>query len=401
MEIEERQAGDVLELRISGRLDATWAEHLDALVAQAVRRGSLRIAADLTGVSYISSAGIGILVKAYQELGTLQGAFWIAKYSDAVARILDVVGLLATLTAPPETAAPHGRTVETESASLRVTELVPLAPMRGRRHGRPELLDGCRFEAGDAERVSLADLALLVGVGAFGDSFQEARARCGELLAVGGSAVYLPTDGSGVPDFLLAAGGFVPEVELLYGLSAAGPFPLAAMFESRKGLSVPLHELAEAALTLVGSGPAALVVVGEPSALVGAALRRSPGAGPAAGAPFGFPEMRRWISLTSESGGARRALLACGVVAREAEAANLLPFLRPMEAGTGVLAHLHGAGFSVRQSAQRTHELSAAVQGLFEGGTVRSVLHLLADEREGETELLRGTLWCGPLEMQG
>jgi hypothetical protein len=160
---------------------------------------------------------------------------------------------------------------------------------------------------------------------------------------------------------------------------------------------LPVGEIAATALSLSGADAAGFVVSGEPSALVGAALKRSPAAGEAPGAPFDFPDVRRWLSFTSEGGGARRALLVAGVVARRAGA--LAAFLRPFSGMPDLVGHVHAATFVLRQAPRRVETTADAVAALFENGVPRGVLHLLADEHAGETALSRGTLWCGALEL--
>ena len=87
--------------------------------------------------------------------------------------------------------------------------------------------------------------------GALGPSFDACRGRFGEFLAAAGVAAYRPSEGSGQPDFEQAAGAFVPEVRVLYGMA----FPVTegatmVRFESKGepgDPAAPLSQLAEAA----------------------------------------------------------------------------------------------------------------------------------------------------------
>jgi len=72
-----------------------------------------------------------------------------------------------------------------------------------------------------------------IGLGAFGQGFSECQDRFGEFLAVAGAAVCQPTDGSNYPDFVVAEGSLIPEVQVLYGAVCDGPFPTLARFESK------------------------------------------------------------------------------------------------------------------------------------------------------------------------
>jgi hypothetical protein len=251
-----------------------------------------------------------------------------------------------------------------------------------------------------------------VGLGAFGRDFDDCRGRFGELLAAGGAAVYLPTDGTNVPDFLIAGGSAAPEVRLLYGLRCAGKIAHHARFESVGEQAVALSALAAAALDLAGADRVGLIVVAESAGLVGAALRRSP----ALEEPpdLAFPEIRRWVSFTSDRAfGASQALIV-GVAARRGvlgaentpaeRTVKSLPgagaFLRPIGAN-GVAGHFHAAAFSHRPLPRGPLDLDPTVAGLFETEALRGLLHLVHDDRDasglGETELRRGALWAAPI----
>jgi hypothetical protein len=229
------------------------------------------------------------------------------------------------------------------------------------------------------------------------------------MLAVGGAAVYLPTDGTNVPDFLIAGADAAPEVRLLYGLRFAGAPALHARFEASAGRAFTLSALAAAALDLVAADRVGLVVVGEAAGLVGAALRRSP-ALLEEPPDFDFPEIRQWISFTSDRAFAATQALLVGTAWRPGAAgvtagAGGVPsgaagaFLRPLGGGE-VSGHFHAAAFSHRPLPRGPLELEKTVAGLFESEAPRGLLHLLTDDRAGglgESELWRGALWAAPI----
>ena len=64
-------------------------------------------------------------------------------------------------------------------------------------------------------------------------SFLNVFRRGGEFLAVSGAAAYQPTDGSNVPDYLIAEGSFVPELQVLYSAVCDGSFARLARFEAK------------------------------------------------------------------------------------------------------------------------------------------------------------------------
>ena len=75
MEVTRTIDGGVLRLKVDGRVDGYWADHLDAALRDAIAEGHHRIALDCSKVSFLSSAGIGVLVKHHQQLGRISGGF--------------------------------------------------------------------------------------------------------------------------------------------------------------------------------------------------------------------------------------------------------------------------------------------------------------------------------------
>src|SRR5215813_3069578 len=84
MQITKRLLGKVVELKVEGRLDVYWAEHLAAAVDEEIRQGSHHIRLDLASVAFLSSAGIGVLVRIARELKSIGGSFAVWNCSPGV-----------------------------------------------------------------------------------------------------------------------------------------------------------------------------------------------------------------------------------------------------------------------------------------------------------------------------
>ena len=241
--------------------------------------------------------------------------------------------------------------------------------------------------------------AIGIGLGALGNDFADCKDRFGEFLAVGGAAAYLPTDGTGVPDYLLGRETAVPDLEVCYAVTCEGGFGRLARFETRADEPVPLAELVEGCLELAHTELAAVVMVAETSGLMGAALRRSPARGPVDGAPFTFPDVRDWLSFTAESSFPRSLTLVVGVAGRNPPA-KLEPFVRPLREKS-LSGHFHAAAFSYTPLPRGAIELTPTVGNLFETQTLQGVLHLLNDMSEisvsGQSRFIRGACWIGPI----
>src|SRR3954468_1412916 len=115
MDISQHPGADSLELRLTGRLDATWAEHVSNTIEAAVRAGSHRIVLNFAAVNYISSLGIAVVMKHYQRLQAINGSLTICDPSASILQVLKAARLTGFLLgdkpAPPAAVAPASRVV--------------------------------------------------------------------------------------------------------------------------------------------------------------------------------------------------------------------------------------------------------------------------------------------------
>ncbi len=405
MEIVTQQLGDVLEVKVRGRLDNYWTEHLRRNLEEIVRGGAHGIQLNLSEIAFLSSAGVGLLVKFHTQLKSIGGSFVITSPSPRVKQVLDLCRLSTILISDRTVAAPvvhqaEVRRFSSPVASFEVLECAGEKALICHLIGDPGLLEGCRFGPEDCRTVAFPAATFGLGLGAFGDGFEDSQARFGEFLAVGGSAAYLPTDGTNVPDFMVSSGELVPEMNVLYGLRCEGGFTHVLRFEATSVDSpISLTELVRTALEISGAPAIGMVMVVESAGLVGASLRRSPAAAAGLnGAPFKYPEIRSWLSFSTERLYSRSLALISGVAAAS-ECAPLAPVLRPVGGEAWPQGHFHAAAFSYRPLKKGSVDLNATVTTIFETETLQGVLHLLTDDREAagpqQSEFVRGACWIG------
>jgi anti-anti-sigma factor len=408
MEIVTQQLGDALEVKVKGRLDNYWTEHLRGNLEEVIRGGAHGIRLNLSEISFLSSAGVGLLVKFHTQLKGIGGSFIVTSPSERVRQVLDLCRLSTILLAQTATApAAPVRKIEVRQfsssvASFEVMECAPGKPLVCERIGDPGLLKGCRFGPADCQMVTYPATTFGFGLGAFGHGFADAQTRFGEFLAVGGSAAYLPTDGTNVPDFMVSSGKLVPEMHVLYGLRCEGAFTHLMRFEASSAEGpISLAELVRAALETSGAPAIGMVMVVESAGLVGAALRRSPAAAATTeDAPFKYPEVRSWLSFSTERLYPRSLALVSGIAA-SSECVPLAPLLRPLGTEAWPMGHFHAAAFSYRPLQKGSIDLKTTVTTLFETETLQGVLHLLTDDRLAagpqQSEFVRGACWISAL----
>lgn len=415
MQIRFQAGPDFVELVAEGLLDNESSRDFRAKVDEAVREGHDRILVNMAQVSYLSSAGISVLLDCHKQLDAIHGYFAICDVAPVARRILELTRVYERLAGSREAASggvgrprpstgSKSRVIQEPGIDLEVIEVDAGGSLTCQTFGFPGRLFDAAFSDDDCRGVAFPASTFGLGLGAFGDSFDACRSRFGEFVGVAGGVAQSPTGGVGASDYQLASEGFVPEVQVLYGLACRGEFSHVIRFRAADSARpVSFSRLVEVSLDSVGHPQAGLVVLGECVGLVGAVLRRTPLADGAAGGRFDFPQIRDWISFGAEQVFRRSLALVAGVARRESapEADPLAPFLRAVDDAGKVSGHFHAAAFPYRPLRKASLELRETAAALFDSGTLQGVLHLLNDARPlvgaGETQFLQGTCWAGPI----
>lgn len=412
MEIRTRLDGEEMHIELEGRMDAAWSGTVGKTLQETLHAGCHSIALDLSKVTYLSSAGIRVLVILVKQLKGIGGSLRIADASPAVRDVLQMVSFHSLLEAaapapkpatparPREPAGPrawqygeHGFEIH----NLNPDDLNPDS-LRGSVIGDPAR----SFAAGETSCRSVSLPAstntLFVGLGTLGTE-ADCRQRAGELLAVDGLAIALPGDDPAHPDWLMRESELVPQVNLLHGLRAEGSFRHLLRFGTTPDApALSMSELALAVLELCKCEQAAFVAVAETASLVGVALQVPPNR--IDGDWFAFPAIRDRMLFTAEPAYADEACLIAGIAARN-PVPPLAGSLRPLRAESGLAGHIHAAVVPYRPVHKGLIQLHDTLEALMESQTLRGVLHLLNDDREGvgagESYLRRGAVWCAPV----
>ncbi|HWR15418.1 MAG TPA: STAS domain-containing protein [Terriglobales bacterium] len=405
MELSVHPLGDTIGVHVSGRLDNNWsglfAQNLDQIVADGAR--DLRM--DLADVNYISSAGIGVLVRCYNQLRSIGGSFVVVRMSRRVTDVLRQVNLVPVLCAESTLAVPVSavvpRRVETEVADYEIYDVASVANLQCRLYGETDPLFASAFSSRQCRPLAPCRFAL--GLGALGSDFDDCHDRFGEFIAVGHGAAYQPTEAASAPDYLICTHEDRPEVQVLYGISCEGDFGHLLRFEARRNRGpLPLAELVRYVVSLNQDRLVGMVMIAEVAGIVGAALRQSP---VNAGANrFRYPEIGDWLSFTPERAFNRTVAIVAGVACAQ-ECSKLEPMLRALSSDSDLFGHFHAAVFSYRPM-QRGHlSLNEAISHVFETQTLLAVAHLLNDTRPmmgaGQSEFERGACWVSPISDVG
>jgi len=414
MEIKTQHVGDYFILALAGRFDASWSEYVGSAIESAIQHGEHQLDIDLGKVHYLSSAGIGLLLKYRKRLASVGGSLRIVNPVEevlSVLRLMKLDELLLGQRGPGLEGFQQGalgkRRLEINGVQFESCQLENHRPLRCQWYGCPERLALGTLDPRDALQVALREDRVILGLGSLGDQSPSQAGdkgklcRFGESLAISGIGIEQPTDGSRIPDFQISRGDLIPDLQLLYGIGLQGDFTEMIRFEagrSQRG-SVPLSGFVEGVLDAFDCQLGGFALVVEAETVVGASLIQSPTQA-AGNSLWAFPSIRNWISFTSEQNEDRMLALIAGIACKDPDF-ELQPFIRPLREGGTLQGHFHAAVFPYRPLAKGWQSLHPTIHELFKFDTPKSVLHLLADDRPiegvGETELMRGACWFGPV----
>ena len=96
MTIKVERDYELVVLEISGRLDTTTAPNLEKMVSK-LSDDTKELVFDISGLEYITSAGIRAFLGAYNKMNSNQGTMRIEKANKAVREVLEMTGLLPML----------------------------------------------------------------------------------------------------------------------------------------------------------------------------------------------------------------------------------------------------------------------------------------------------------------
>lgn len=96
MEIRKEKKDSALSMAIEGRIDTTTAPQMEAELRSDID-GVTELYLDFTGVEYISSAGLRVLLSA-QKLMSRQGKMVLSHVNESVMEVFEVTGFSDILT---------------------------------------------------------------------------------------------------------------------------------------------------------------------------------------------------------------------------------------------------------------------------------------------------------------
>lgn len=92
MEITEKTVNDVEIVFLNGRLDAYNSNLVEKKFYEVIDSGKLKMVADLSGVEYISSSGLRVMLSSLKKLNQLEGTLKLASLQPYVLEVFEIAG---------------------------------------------------------------------------------------------------------------------------------------------------------------------------------------------------------------------------------------------------------------------------------------------------------------------
>ncbi|MBP7828398.1 MAG: STAS domain-containing protein [Kiritimatiellae bacterium] len=413
MNITAQQADRVLHLILEGRLDAFGSGELAAGLKQDLVADTVCLLLDMSLVDYISSAGVRVLLSTHKELARRGGALVLAGLQEYCREVLEVTGFADVLPQfdNVEKARVGARRIALRQHNRENWDRLETAALE---HGSVRIMNagggpGAVEVLGDVRDVLHArvttdqllskrffETEYSIGLGGLGRAPEDFFEIMGEMITIGGTMVWLPTDGHDTPDFLIpkADKGHVM-IRTGYNISLAGGFDEFIVFESRDAAGATISQLYRALFQLARrrrpdfKGLLGLALRAQAVAVYGSGVLRSPVAplAPANGGLITDPSnIGDWMACDREPRHRNVTMLMCGVGADltgsldafDAAELNKAFYLHPANIGARTeLLHNHAVLFKEQPFPDRPTDLEDEIHRVVQDGEFVDMRHLL------------------------
>ena len=218
MEITANRTEGTLIISPEGRLDAFGASKMDGALKEFVKKDDLHVIVDMKDVQYLSSAGIRVFLSTFQLLKKRGGELYLININPYPFEVLEIAGFdkLFSIHSDLEEAIDVISPQIDDDMDVNWNEL----PEFRENNIKFTMFENSKDKAilkvvGDISKVLYATLEeneiysrsfssteYSIGLGALGGSFEDYLSILGEMITIGGTMVWLPTDGNDTPDFL-------------------------------------------------------------------------------------------------------------------------------------------------------------------------------------------------------
>jgi anti-anti-sigma factor len=395
-------------LALTGRLDGHGTGLIEPALRQLAEKGPPTLTLDFAGVNYISSAGLRLLVMVSKILEKRGGSLSLTNLNPYVSDVIEMAGFKDLWSGSPDQPSPGHSSFEdlhtdwsnalhhqTEQASLRI---LPWQQGESVVAVAGDIMDvlAARVNRGLVQSKHFSETEYSIGLGALGATAEECLPLMGEMITIGGTMVWLPTDGNDTPDYLIPKND-TGKVTLRTGFNASLPGPFHDLVDLRslhhKGLTISevyrtLFDFARIHRPTF-RGCLGLAMVAQMPTLLGAGVLKAPisDQAPANGLLITDPSnFSDWFEFdkTPRHRNITGLIAGCGLdLAMDLSHFNQTSlkatfYVNPANRGSSQeMLHNHAVIFDRRPLAETLEDLESEIARVIQHGTFRDMRHLL------------------------
>lgn len=386
-------------ITLAGRLDAHGATEVEPTLPP--EKSGETVILDMAGVTYLSSAGVRVFVALHKRLNAVGGRMFLAAVQPYCREVLRISGLeqvfaIFETTDAALAEASGGAERQSHACGTFVFHAGSSEPGAIAVLGNIEDVLASRITEDQVVPRKFSAMEYSLGLGALGPDAASVMPYIGEMMTIGGTMVWLPTDGNDTPDFLVPhQDSDAVVIRTGFNASIAGDFNEYVEFEASSPDGATLAEIYNALFDFAKKrrpdyrGALALAMRAEVGGVLGCGVVKSPVAAhaPANGKwitdPSNYPS---WFEVDETPRHRNVTGLICGIgLDLEADLAvfdqthlNATFYINPgnQVGPTREKLHNHGVFFEPLPMNEKPSSLEAEIQSVVEGGTFVDMRHL-------------------------
>ncbi len=300
MEIQFQRRENILHVSLQGRFDAAGSRSVESSLVPSFLPDDRYLILDMVRVDYLSSAGLRVILSLHKHFAKAGGSIAVTGLQPYCQGVLDVAGFSSAF---PIFASNPDATVfmekmirerrliekwdELETIDLECGKFRFIAQMES--HCAAEVLGHVndvlysRVTPDHLSSKNFFSTEYSIGLGGLGERLNDYFPIMGEMITIGGTMVWLPTDGNDTPDFLIPRKdtGQIT-IRTGFNVSIAGGFNELVSFESASPEGTSVDTLYSALYQLAKTrrsdyhGVLGLAMQAQMPAVYGAGIKFSP-----------------------------------------------------------------------------------------------------------------------------
>lgn len=317
------------KIEIAGRIDSLSAPQIEKIVVDLSAEGERLIVCDISGVNYVSSAGLRVFLSGAKRMSGAGGELAILGMNEQVRQVFKMSGFLKILKILDSEndlkSLIEPKPLEAEILNRSVGQIdfeykaVGFEAVDLKTFGSREKVRSASYSESDVVTVRSDEIDFGAGLAATGVDYDDFKEYFGEAAAIKNSLFYFPAMKNSAVDFMLAEPGMQVEYKFLHGFGFRRKAGIVAKFKASDGF-ITLRELATSLLELSGKNLLGAAFISESKGIFGMNLKRAPirDNNPENLTDiFDKDRFAEWINFPVEPDDDNRIVIGTGIIAKD------------------------------------------------------------------------------------